>query len=166
VIRPATPQDLEEVRTLFREYAASLNTPICFQGFERELAELPGSYHPILVASCDTARAAFPPPARCGMAFRLSACVALRPLSPTIGEMKRLYVRPEYRGQGLGRQLTEAIIEAARRQGFQTLRLDTLPHLHEAIALYRQLGFHDIAPYNDNPAPGVLFLELPLCDSL
>jgi len=92
----------------------------------------------------------------------LSGCVALRPFSTTIAEMKRLYVRPQYRGQGIGRKLVDAIVQAAIDRGYQAIRLDTLPELEAAIALYRKLGFQEIAPYNDNPVPGVLYLELVL----
>ena len=138
---------MDEVRTLFREYAASLNAEPCFENFARELAELPGTYDPILLSATD---------------LNSSGCVALRALSESVGEMKRLYVRPEYRGKGLGRQLTEAIIQASRDRRYQALRLDTLPHLTEAIELYRCLGFRKIAPYCVNPVPGALFMELEL----
>jgi len=143
VIRSAQAEDIPEVRTLFQEYADSLGVDLCFQNFARELAELPGNYETILLVPN-------------------AACVALRPLSPEIGEMKRLYVRPQYRGQGLGRQLTEAIISQARVKGYRSLRLDTLPQLQTAIAMYRRLGFREIDPYNSNPVPGVLFMELTL----
>jgi putative acetyltransferase len=148
-IEPATIDQMDEVRALFEEYAASLNVDLCFQNFTQELSELPGTYDPILVASC-------------GTAARLSGCIALRPLTRATGEMKRLYVRPDHRGTGLGRQLTESIIQAARDRNYQFLRLDTLPQMREAIALYRRLGFHEIAPYRTNPVPGALFLELNL----
>jgi putative acetyltransferase len=143
-IQPATPDQLDEVRALFREYAASLSVDLCFQNFSRELAELPGTYDPILVADA------------------FAGCIALRPLSDTVGEMKRLFVRPQHRGKGLGRQLTEAIIQAARERNYQLLRLDTLPEMQDAIALYRRLGFREIGPYCANPVPGALFLELDL----
>ena len=138
------PRDIEEVRSLFQEYAASLTVDLCFQSFEKELAELPGTYDPILVDSA------------------LSGCVALRPLADGVAEMKRLYVRPQHRGTGLGRQLVAAIIKAAEDRNYRAIRLDTLPELQRAIALYRTFGFQEIAPYNDNPVPGVLFLELKL----
>jgi GNAT superfamily N-acetyltransferase len=140
VIRPATPDDIAEVRSLFREYAASLSVDLCFQNFEKELAELPGVYDPILLC--------------------LGGCVALRPLSATTAEMKRLYVRPQHRGQGLGRKLIEAIIAAAIERGYHTIRLDTLPEMRQAIAIYRRMGFQEIAPYCNNPIPGALFMEL------
>lgn len=147
MIRPAKPDDIEEVRSLFREYAASLGVDLCFQNFEKELAELPGNYDPILV---------------CVTGLSLSACVALRPLGDGVAEMKRMYVRPQHRGEGLGRKLAEAIIQAATDRGYKSVRLDTLPHLHTAIAMYRKMGFQEIAPYNDNPIQGTLFMELKL----
>jgi putative acetyltransferase len=151
VIQPATLDQMDEVRALFQEYADSLNVDLCFQNFAEELRTLPGTYSPILVSTCNT-----------DLGPCLTGCVALRPLTPTIGEMKRLYIRPQHRGKGLGRQLAESIIQAARQKGYRSLRLDTLPRMHEAIALYRRLGFHEIAPYCNNPVPGALFLELHL----
>ncbi len=147
MIRPAAIDEMDAVRDLFEEYARSLNVDLCFQNFQKELAELPGTYAPILISTDGQT---------------LSGCVALRPLSPTIGEMKRLYVRPQYRGQGLGRHLTEAIIQAARDRHYTSLYLDTLPQMQDAIALYRRLGFREIAPYCNNPVPGALFLALNL----
>jgi len=141
----AAPHQLDEVRSLIREYIYSLNVAIWFEDdLERELAGLPGQYDPILLSS------------------QASGCVALRPLSDTVAEMKRLYVRPAHRGHGLGRRLAESIIQAARDRGYRSIRLDTLPWLDDAIALYRRLGFRDIPPYCYNPIPGALFLELTL----
>jgi len=148
-IEAATIDQMDEVRGLFREYAASLSVDLCFQNFAAELAALPGSYDPILVASVPGASG-------------LAGCVALRAISDTIGEMKRLYLRPQHRGRGLGRQLAEAIIDAAREKGYDALRLDTLPEMQDAIPLYRGLGFREISPYCANPVSGALFLELPL----
>jgi putative acetyltransferase len=148
VIRVATLDDFAEVRSLFREYAASLPIDLCVQGFEEEIAGLPGAYDPILVS--------------CVTGLSLSGCVALRPWSATIAEMKRLYVRPQHRGQSLGRQLTEAIIQAAIAKGYKAIRLDTLPVLQTAIAMYRNMGFQDIPPYPANPIPGALHMELQL----
>jgi ribosomal protein S18 acetylase RimI-like enzyme len=146
-----TPEQLEQARALFREYSAGLGASFCFQGFEEELATLPGKYASpqgcLLLAHCEG---------------RLAGCVALRPLEEGVCEMKRLYVRPEFRSRKIGRLLTEAILVEARRIGFAVMRLDTLPQLKRALALYRSLGFREIAPYYDNPIEGVIFMELPL----
>lgn len=137
---------MDIVRALFREYAASIGDAICFQAFERELAGLPGSYSPILLASDGG---------------DLVGCVALRGLGDGCGEMKRLYIRPGARGAGLGRRLTERIIAEAKARGFGALRLDTLPSMERAIALYRAMGFREIPPYGGNP-PEALCFELAL----
>ncbi len=152
VIAPARgPQDLEVLRTLFREYVLGLGENLDFQGFEQELATLPGKYAPpagqMLLAR---------------MGDEAMGCVALRPLEGGDSEMKRLYVRPTARGLNLGRQLAEAICNAAREAGYQRICLDTLERLQAALALYRDMGFEEIAPYNDNRLPGVLFLALKL----
>jgi len=144
-------------RDLFREYAAALQVDLCFQDFERELQELPGKYSPpagrlLLAYNEDDARAI----------ARLAGCGALRPLSPEICEMKRLYVRPEFRGHGIGRALTLALISAAREIGYRAMRLDTLPEMRQAQKLYQQLGFREIAAYRANPVEGVRYLELDL----
>ena len=145
-------QDIEEARTLFTEYSAWLGVNLCFQNFEKELAELPGAY--------------VPPTGRLLLAKendRVAGCVALRKIEEGTGEMKRLYVRPEFRGQGLGRTLTEAIIAAAREAGYQRLRLDTLPgKMDRAIAMYRSFGFRDIEKYYDNPYSTAAYMELVL----
>jgi GNAT superfamily N-acetyltransferase len=150
-IEPARESDLAEMRTLFREYADSLGVDLGFQGFEAELAGLPGDYSPprgrLLIAREGT---------------RAVGCAALRPLGSDACEAKRLYVRPEARGTGLGRRLTGALIAEAREIGYARLRLDTLPAMREAIALYRSLGFRPIVPYRFNPVEGALFLEKDL----
>jgi len=143
-------------RELFREYAAALHVDLCFQNFDRELQELPGKYAP--------------PAGRLLLAYHnddsagegVAGCGALRPLGPEVCEMKRLYVRPEFRGHGVGRALTMALIASAQEIGYRAMRLDTLPEMREAHKLYQQLGFHEIAPYCENPVEGVRYLELVL----
>jgi GNAT superfamily N-acetyltransferase len=139
--------DVEEVRVLFHEYAASLPFALDFQGFDRELAELPGAYAP---------------PRGALLLARGAGCVGLRPIDETTCELKRLYVRPAARGTGLGRRLTQAVIDEARRLGYARMRLDTVPGMDSAQSLYDRLGFREIAPYRENPIPGARFLELEL----
>lgn len=151
----ASPADVAAARGLFIEYAASLSVDLSFQDFESELATLPGEYVPpagaLLLAE---------------WASEVVGCVALRPLDPpSVAELKRLYVRPEGRGKGAGRALTEAILELARRARYDCVRLDTLPAMREAQALYRHLGFREIPPYRHNPVPGTVFMELDLRSS-
>lgn len=149
-----TPEQVEEIRRLFEAYAASLDFKLCFQGFDRELLSLPGDYAE--------------PAGRLLLAQREGAavgCVGLRPLGPGACEMKRLYVAPSERGTGLGRRLAAAVIAEARGIGHARLRLDTVPSMVAAIALYRALGFHEIPPYRENPIPGALYLELDLRSS-
>lgn len=151
VVPAATADHLEQVRSLFREYAQWVDEPCCFAGFEQELAALPGEYAPpagqifLAVDGNDAA-----------------GCVALRPHDPASGEMKRLYVRDRYRGSGLGRRLAERVLAAARDQGYARLVLDTLPRMSEAISLYRALGFREIGPYAPAPTPGAIFFALSL----
>jgi RimJ/RimL family protein N-acetyltransferase len=149
VIREARiPDELDVVRELFHEYAASIGIDLCFQGFEQELAELPGKYaRPAggIWLATDGARA--------------GGCVALRPLdAPHACEIKRLFVRDQFRGCGLGRRLAEHVLHAASIAGYHHVRLDTLPSMASAIALYRSLGFSQIEPYYHNPVRGALFL--------
>ncbi|MBI4240630.1 MAG: GNAT family N-acetyltransferase [Candidatus Rokubacteria bacterium] len=149
IFQAESKDDLAHVRTLFREYADSLGLDLGFQGFERELAELPGEYAPphgrLLLARSGT---------------EIAGCVGLRRIADGVSEMKRLYVRPDYRGKGIGKRLALAVIEEARRIGYARMRLDTLPSMGEAIALYRSLGFRPIEPYRYNPVPGAMFMEL------
>jgi putative acetyltransferase len=150
-VRLVDASEADEVRALFREYQAELGVDLCFQGFDRELVDLPGEYGPphgsLLVASVDG---------------ELAGCVALRRLGDGVCEMKRLYVRPAFRRQRVGRALAEAMIATARERGYLRMRLDTLPSMAEASALYRSLGFTEIEPYYRNPVPGARFLELEL----
>jgi putative acetyltransferase len=147
-----TPAQIAQVRQLFLEYAKSLGFSLCFQNFDQELAGLPGDYAPpggrLLLAELS------------GVA---AGCVALHQFEPEICEMKRLYLRPKFRGRGLGRSLAEAIIAEARQMGYQRMRLDTVgPVMKDAVAMYRKLGFREIAPYRENPMAGTLYLELVL----
>jgi ribosomal protein S18 acetylase RimI-like enzyme len=151
-LEDASAEDLAQVRRLFRAYADWLAVDLCFQGFERELAELPGAYAPpagrLLVAR---------------VGGEVAGCVGLRPLEPGVCEMKRLWVEPGFAGHGIGRALAEAIVEAARTIGYERMRLDTIPErMPAAQRLYASLGFQEIPPYYDNPLAGVVMLELTL----
>lgn len=156
VNRRSNPQLLGEVRRIFEEYAASLDIDLCFQGFAEELERLPGEYSPpegrlyLALAGAPAAGA------------RVVGCIALRPLEEGVGELKRMYVRPECRGQGLARRLCARLLAEARRIGYRRIRLDTLSTMEAAIALYRSLGFREIPAYRYNPIPGALYLELEL----
>ncbi len=151
VVTAETQEDMAQVRELFHEYVAALGIDLSFQNFEQELAALPGDYRPPegrLLLAFDDAQAA--------------GCGGLRKIEGEICEMKRLYVRPAFRGKGIGRLLAVALITAAREIGYARMRLDTLPSMKEAAALYRSLGFREIPPYRYNPVPGTLFMELDL----
>ena len=145
-------EDIQQARSLFEEYASGLGISLCFQNFDQELKNLPGDYAPpdgrLLLATQDN---------------QLAGCVALRKLEPGVCEMKRLFLRPAYRGRGLGKVLVESIIDEARKLGYIRMRLDTLPgRMDKAIALYRSIGFVEIGPYCENPVEGAKFMELDL----
>lgn len=148
-----TPEDMAATIALFRAYAASLDIDLCFQGFEEELAAMPGKYAPPAGELLLARNAAGEP----------AGCIALRPLAePGLCEMKRLYVATAGRGLGLGRRLAEAIVGEARRIGYRQIVLDTLPSMVEARALYASLGFEETTPYYATPLKGTLFLALEL----
>ena len=152
IIAASSPEQLAQVRELFLEYAGSLGFSLCFQSFDRELAGLPGDYAPpqgrLLLAEYEG---------------KLAGCVALRKLEDGICEMKRLYLRPPFRGKGLGRVLAERLIADAREVGYRYMRLDTVePVMKDAVGMYRRLGFREIPPYRKNPIAGALYMELDL----
>ena len=152
IAQAQSAEDIAHTHELFREYEAWLEVDLCFQSFEKELAELPGKYAP--------------PDGRLLLALdngQVAGCAALRKIGDGICEIKRLFLRPAFRGQGLGRKLAEAVISEAKQIGYERMRLDTLPpKMNDAIALYRSLGFTEIEPYYDNPVPGAKFMELDL----
>lgn len=145
-IAPAGTADFRAARLLMKAYAAGLGIDLDAQGFDREIADLPGPYAPpggaLLLAF--------------GEGGHALGLVALKPLAPQVGEIKRLYVAPQGRGMGLGKALARAITEEARRIGYREIKLDTLPQMKEAVALYRSLGFEPVAPYGSFPYPGLL----------
>ena len=157
LIQAQTPGQIAQARELFLEYAQSLGFSLCFQNFDDELAGLPGDYAPpagrLLLAEYEG---------------QLAGCVALHKLTlsnenANICEMKRLYLRPQFRGKGLGRALADRIIAEARQIGYQRMRLDTVgPVMKDAVAMYRKIGFREIPPYRTNPMPGTLYMELLL----
>jgi putative acetyltransferase len=143
---------LDDIRGLFLEYARSLDFDLCFQNFDRELRELPGEYAP--------------PEGRlilCRVGESAAGCIALKSLGDGICEMKRLFVRPQFRGKGIGVALGRRVIEEAQHVGYKAMRLDTIAgKMEPAIALYRSLGFREIPPYYDNPIPNAAYFELDL----
>ena len=151
VIDAHSQQYVRDVRAIFEEYANWLGFDLCFQNFDRELAELPGDYAP--------------PSGRLLLAIegdKIAGCVALRKWGTDACEMKRLYVRDAFRGRGLGRTLATAVIDEARKIGYKRMRLDTLPSMIGANRLYESLGFVEIEPYRHNPIEGARFMELVL----
>lgn len=151
-MQAVSPAQIAQARELFLEYAQSLSFNLCFQSFDKELAGLPGDYAPpegrLLLAEYED---------------KLAGCVALHKLEAEICEMKRLYLRPSFRGKGVGRVVAETIIAEARAIGYERMRLDTVePVMKDAVAMYRLLGFKEIAPYRPNPIEGALYMELEL----
>jgi ribosomal protein S18 acetylase RimI-like enzyme len=151
MIQVRTREDLQQVRALFEEYAAALDFNLSFQNFEEELGNLPGDYAlpdgVLLLALWDD---------------QIAGCVALRKINQDTCEMKRLYVRPPFRSLGIGKSLAEAVIKEAKKIGYSCMRLDTVPTMERAQALYESLGFKSIPPYRPNPIAGAFFLELQL----
>jgi ribosomal protein S18 acetylase RimI-like enzyme len=151
IFQVETKEDIDVARNLFIEYADSLGFDLCFQNFEEELANLPGDYAPpegcLLLAKYQD---------------EIAGCVALRKLSDSVCEGKRLYVRPQFRGLKIGRKLVEAIITEARKIGYSSIRCDTVPSMQVAQALYASLGFKEIEPYYYNPIEGTKYIELKL----
>ena len=152
IAQATSPGQIETVRTLFTEYAQSLGFSLCFQGFDKELAELPGVYVAprgrLLLAT---------------VSGEYAGCVALRPMADGACELKRLFVRPAYRSTGLGRQLMDRILSEAREIGYRQMRLDTVVgQMDKAIAMYRRYGFKEIAPHGAHPVPGSIYMEMDL----
>ena len=147
MLRVERSTEVDLARQLFLEYANGLGVDLSFQGFDCEIATLPGDYDPILIARWNAEPA---------------GCVALRRIDQSVCEMKRLYVRSAFRRHGIGRALAERIIAEARIRGYQRMRLDTLPTMTEAIPMYESLGFRDIEPYRFNPVEGTRYMELKL----
>jgi ribosomal protein S18 acetylase RimI-like enzyme len=155
IILAETPQQVSAARELMLEYASWLEFKLCFQGFDEELRTLPGKYAP--------------PEGRLFLALwdgQIAGIGALRPFSsdePGVCEMKRLYVRPQYRGQGIGRALLNTVLAEARAIGYQRMRLDSVePLMQDAVRMYRAYGFREIPPYRENPIPGALYMEIEL----
>ena len=152
LVQAETSEQIETARELFREYQEWLGISLCFQNFDDEVANLPADYRM--------------PNGRLLIAIKdgdVVGCIALRKLTDDACEMKRLFLRPQFRGEGLGREMVQRIIDEAREIGYERMRLDTLPRwMDQAIALYEQFGFRDIPPYYDNPVAGARFMELIL----
>lgn len=152
VLQAESAAQITRARELFLEYAQSLGFSLCFQNFDKEVNELPGDYAPpegrLLLAEIEG---------------QIAGCVALHKLASGVCEMKRLYLRPQFRGAGLGKALAERIIVEARQAGYKRMRLDTVePVMKDAVALYRRLGFNEIEPYRANPIAGAMYMELEL----
>jgi putative acetyltransferase len=146
IIQASSPEQIAQSRELFLEYAASLDFSLCFQNFDAELAALPGDYAPpsgrLLLAEWEN---------------QLAGCGALHKLEADICEMKRLYLRPQFRGKSIGRAIAERLVAEARAIGYARMRLDTVgPVMKDAVAMYRKLGFQEISAYRENPMPGTL----------
>ena len=174
LLTPDDPTALAVTRSIFREYASALGIDLCFQNFDEELVHLPGDYAEprgaLLLALVDAAAHDAPgTPALTlsnGRTAHVAGCCALRPLDaadyPNAAEMKRLYVRPGFRGLGLGRRLVESILDAARAAGYACVLLDTLDDMESARALYEDLGFTEVPPYYHNPIAGSHYLKVEL----
>lgn len=152
ISQAASAADIAQARELFLEYAESLGFSLCFQSFDKELAELPGDYAPprgrLLLAT---------------FAGDSAGCVALHDLGESVAEMKRLYVRPQYRGKRVGFALVQQLLDEARAIGYRSIRLDTVePVMKDAVKMYRRLGFQQIPPYRTNPIEGALYMQLDL----
>jgi ribosomal protein S18 acetylase RimI-like enzyme len=151
ILQAHTCEHLKSIKMLFEEYANSLDFDLDFQDFDKELVNLPGNYSS---------------PKGCLLLVKeegeIAGCVALRELSEGVCEMKRLYIKPQFRDLGIGRALAEAIIEKAQKIGYTHMRLDTAPSMHAARALYASLGFKEISSYRYNPIEGAVFMELSL----
>jgi len=152
ILPVSSPAGIAQARELFLEYAASLGFSLRFQNFDAELAALPGDYAPpggrLLLVEWEG---------------QLAGCGALHKLASDVCEMKRLYLRPQFRGKGIGRAIAEHLIADARAIGYSRMRLDTVgPVMKDAVAMYRKLGFKEIPPYRDNPMAGTLYMELEL----
>lgn len=151
IVEVASDAEVEHIRELFKEYADWIGFDLGFQDFETEFSSLPGVYSPpdgcLLLAIYDG---------------QVAGCVGLRKFDEKICEMKRLYVRPGFRGKGLGRELSIRIIDKARDIGYRSMRLDTVPWMKEAIAIYLSLGFEEIEPYRYNPFEGAKYMELKM----